>query len=226
MRISRPPNDERQVNDPLLQRAFEPDDGPAADETSERILEAALSQFEAFGLRRSTIEDVARRLGIGRVTIYRRFPRKELLIEAVILRELRKFLAELERAVAPYATTDDRLVEGFAFTLGFLREHTLLNRLLSTEPESLLPFLTIEGGPLLGAARRFLAERLGQEVEQGRLPPLDVEVAGEVLARLVLSYVLTPDSAARLETPEDARRFARRYLAPPLHLGERALRIG
>ena len=35
-----------------------------------------------------------------------------------------------------------------------------------------------------------------------------------MVVRLVLSYLLTPDTAAALRTPAQARRFARRYIAP------------
>jgi AcrR family transcriptional regulator len=167
------------------------------------------------------MEDVARRSGLARVTIYRHFTGKEALAEAVVMRECQRFFAALDAAVAQHDDIDDRLVEGFAFLLDYLRSHALLTRLLSTEPESLLPLLTVEGEPVLAAARSFLAERLGHEVEEGRLPPLDVEVAGELLARLGISFLLTPASAAPLRTPSEARRFARRYLAPALHVTAR-----
>lgn len=193
---------------------------PAAEYglATEKILAAALSQFEDFGLRRTTIEDIARRAGISRVTIYRHFENKEALVEAVILREARTFFERLDETVERFDTTDERLVEGFAFALSEARAHVLLNRLLRTEPETFLPYLTIEGAPLLAAARGFVAEGLGREVDEGRLPPLDVEVAAELLVRLVLSFLLTPESAAPLTTEAEARRFAARYLAPALRV--------
>lgn len=191
--------------------------GPAPrDATTERILAATLRQFEEFGIRRSTMEDVARRAGVSRVTIYRRFPGKDALVEAVLLHEDRRFFDELDAVVGRCESVDERLAEGFAFALRYLRRHALLNRLLRTEPESLLPHLTLRAGPVLGAVRGFIAERLGEEVRDGRLPSLDVEVAGEMLGRLVLSFLLTPETAIRLRTARDARAFARRYLVPAL----------
>ena len=203
---------------PLLRRALSPAAEPQTDETSERILAGALAQFEDFGVRRTTMEDVARRVGMSRVTIYRRFSTKDALVEAVLLHECAGFFVALDAAVAGLPTTDERLVEGFAFTLEFLRSNVLLGRLLTTEPESLLPHLTLEAGPILGAAREFLADRLGQEISEGRLAPLDVEVAGEMLVRLVLSFLLTPESIVPLDTPQAARDFASRHLAPSLHV--------
>lgn len=209
--------DEVEAPEPLLRQALEAAE-VGEDPTRQRILDAALAQFEDFGLRRTTMEDVARHAGISRITIYRRFAGKEALVEAVLLRESSRFFTALDAAVADLPTTDERLVEGFAFTLEHLRRHVLLNRLLSTEPEALLPFLTVDAGPILAAAREFLADRLDREIAEGRLPPLDVAVAGELLSRLVLSFLLTPDSVVRLDGPEDAREFAHRYLAPSLHV--------
>ena len=206
------------AGEPLLRQALEAAEVAREDATSQRILDAALGQFEDFGLRRTTMEDVARRAGMSRITIYRRFAGKDALVEAVLLRESSRFFTALDAAVADLPTTEERLVEGFAFTLEYLRGHVLLNRLLGTEPDALLPFLTVEVGPILAAAREFLADRLGREIAEGRLPPLDVAVAGELLSRLVLSFLLTPDSVVRLDGPEAAREFARRYLAPSLRV--------
>lgn len=202
----------------MLDKALQQDPAPVYGAATENILEAALRQFEDFGLRRTTIEDIARRAGVSRVTIYRHFKNKETLVEAVIVRETQAFYERLDAAVQRFDTTDERLVEGFAFALTHARQHALLNRLLRTEPETFLPYLTTVGGPLVAAARAFVAEGLGREVKEGRLPPLDVEVAAELLVRLVLSFLLTPDSAAPLDTEAQARRFARRYLAPALRV--------
>lgn len=202
----------------MLAKALRQDQAKEYGLATENILEAALRQFEDFGLRRTTIEDIAQRAGVSRVTIYRHFENKEALVEAVILREARAFFERLDATVERFDTTDERLVEGFAFSLSEARAHVLLNRLLRTEPGTFLPYLTIEAAPLLAAARGFVAEGLGREVEEGRLPPLDVEVAAELLVRLVLSFLLTPESAAPLATEADARQFARRYLAPALRV--------
>lgn len=214
---ARPPITDSLSAGPLLHLALSRPRETEVDETAERILRGALAQFEEFGVRRTTMDDVARRAGMSRITIYRRFSTKAALVEAVLLRECTQFFVALDAVVTELPTTEQRLVEGFAFALEFLRDHTLLNRLLDTEPASLLSHLTLEAAPILSAARMFLAERLLVEVAEGRLPPVDVEVAGELLTRLVLSFLLTPQSVVRLDTPDAARRFASRYLVPSLY---------
>ena len=39
----------------------------------------------------------------------------------------------------------------------------------------------------------------------------------ELLARAVLSFMLTPESVLGLRTPAETRAFAEHYLAPTLH---------
>jgi AcrR family transcriptional regulator len=207
----------KQAQDPLLRKILGSGIEPG-EPASERILEAAVVHAEEFGMRRFTIGDVARRAGLSRVTIYNYFPGKDRLIEAVLLRELRRFLREIDEAVAPYETLEQRLVEGFVFGLTYLRRHRLLNRLLRTEPELLLPYLTVKGSPVLAAGREFIAGFARREAEQGGLPLGEAEIEGvsELLARAVLSFVLTPDSVLGLKTQAEIRRFAEHYLGPTL----------
>lgn len=182
---------------------------PETDTTTARILDAALKQFETWGLRRTTVDDVARTAGVSRVTIYRRFSGKEELAGAVILREETRFFVQLRAIVDKIQNPVERLAEGFAFSLAFLRNHTLLNRLLTLEPDQILPYLTIHAGAQLASAREFLAQDLGL-----LMPAEDAQMVGELLARTVLSFLLTPDTVAGLQTSDDARRWVRRYLAP------------
>ena len=206
-------------SDSLFERVLGGNAG-APDEAEARILAAAAEQIEDFGVRRFTVDDLARRLGISRVTIYRRFDKRDRLLEAVLLYELRRLLRQLDAGIEHCETLEERLVEGFVAALVILRGHRLLNRLLRTEPELILPLLTVGGEPVLAASREFIAgfarreaERDGLEIDEEQLV-----VLSELLARAVLSFVLTPQSAIALETPAQTRRFARGYLAPVLGL--------
>lgn len=198
--------------------ATDAEQGAAAAETSERILAAAAQQVEDFGLRRFTIDDVARRLGVSRVTIYRYFPKRDRLVQAVLLRELHRFLKQVGAAIEPSPTLEEKLVEGVVFALGYLRRHRLLQRVLRTEPELLLPALTLRAGPVLTAGREFIASFARAESEHGKLPLTDAEIdaISELLARAVLSFLLTPDSVLGMRTDQQVRDFAEHYLAPTL----------
>ena len=193
-----------------------------SDATTERILDAAMGQFELVGIRRSSVEDVARRAGLSRMTIYRRFSQKDRLVEAAILRECRRFFAALEAATAELPTLEDRLIESFVAALRFARTHALLQRLVATEPETLLPYLTTEGGPVLAVVREFLVAQIRASQADGIVARFEPEPLAEILARLALSFVLTPESRLPLAHEREGRALARRYLAPMIAAGAAA----
>lgn len=100
----------------LLKHALEAD--LPGDETAERIMGAALTQAEDFGLRRFTVDDVARRVGLSRVTIYRYFPKKDQLLNALVLREMKRFLTKVDAVVEAQASPEEKLIEGLSFSSG------------------------------------------------------------------------------------------------------------
>lgn len=64
-------------------------DGKAA-----RILDAAETLLVSFGYRRVTVDDVARRAGVGKGTVYLYWPSKEELFGTVLTRQSAQMLAE------------------------------------------------------------------------------------------------------------------------------------
>ena len=196
----------------LFDRALEDDDVP--DGARARILEAAREQFRLVGIRRSSIEDVARRAGLTRVTVHRRFGTKEALVEEVLLAELRAFFGQFRAAVSEVPTAADRVVEGFALALGAARRNPLAGGLMATEPHVVVPFLAADGR-VLHAVRDFVAGQLRREQEAGEIAAdVDVRVVAELMARVTLSFFLAPDSAVDLDDPDQVRDVARRFLAP------------
>ncbi|MFG1792564.1 TetR/AcrR family transcriptional regulator [Nocardia altamirensis] len=191
-----------------------------ADEVTERILAAAFEQMAVVGWRRSTVEDVAKRAGLGRATVYRKFPSKNALTEAVLLAELRKYLAGSTAATSDQPTVADRMAESCAYTVEFLRDHPLLRRLLETEPDAILPSLTVGAGPIVDMFREFCVTLWQHEfyrdttISDEELRHL--RTVAELHIRITLSLILTKPSAIELDTAEQARIFARHYLVPML----------
>ena len=201
----------------MLARALAPGAAaPPDDETSERILDAAVELAAASGIRNLTMDEVARRAGVGRMTVYRRFESKARLIDAVTVRESRRVLAELDAAVRPDAPVEDQIAEGFVAGLRVAREHPLLNRLARFEPESVLEVFTANDGAIFAAARDFVAARMRAAQEAGVLGPVAVEETAELLLRLALSFVLIQGSVLPIDDDERAREFLREQIAPAL----------
>lgn len=169
-------------------------DAPDTDAIGVRILDAALAEYLAHGFRRTSMDDVARAAGIGRATIYRRFSARDELVQAVLVRETRRFFAELAEATRQLPTVAERLVEGFVVGLRNARTQPLLQRVLTDEPEASIPFLTTRGGPAMAVLREFLLRQCLDCADAVTNP----EEVAEILVRLWISLVLTPDSCLPL----------------------------
>ncbi|WP_278262650.1 TetR/AcrR family transcriptional regulator [Nocardia sp. AG03] len=185
---------------------------PGSD--GEKLLDSALSAFLDFGIKRTSMGEIARRAGISPATLYRRFESKNDLVEAVGVREAQRYVAEIDERVRAVTEPGDQLVEIFVAFVTTIAGNELLRRLLGTEPEMILPRLTTDAGPILAVGRAYLAEKLREL--QADMPELtfDPDLVAEVLARLALSLALTPDGLIPLDDAEAGREFARRTLLP------------
>ncbi len=201
----------------LLTRALDPAVEPPDDATSERVLDAALALAAASGIQRLTMDEIATRAGVGRMTVYRRFGDKDRLLDALAVREARLCLAELDAISDPAAPIADQVAAGFATSLRLAREHPLLNRLARVEPESVLAALTANGSALFAMSRAFVAQRLRESQRAGVLEAdVEVETAAEMLVRLAFSFVLIQETALPLDDEESVRTIARQLVAPIL----------
>ncbi|MDP8956383.1 MAG: TetR/AcrR family transcriptional regulator [Actinomycetota bacterium] len=158
-------------------------------ETASRILSAAFDCISDVGLGRTTVEDVARNAGIARQTVYRYFPSKDHLITALVLQEQEKFLDGIRAAFDASSNLETSLEEGLLFCLRFAREHPLLDRLLRTDPETLLPYLTVRAAPAMRRAREVLKQLITKKAWV-RANVIDSAVDSAV--RVAVSYALTP----------------------------------
>jgi AcrR family transcriptional regulator len=70
-----------------------------AERNRQRILEAAAEVFTTRGLQ-ATLDDVARQAGVGVGTVYRRFPDKEALVEALFEERIDSMVRLAEEALA------------------------------------------------------------------------------------------------------------------------------
>jgi AcrR family transcriptional regulator len=201
----------------LLQRGFGSSVEVPDDATSERILDAALELCAESGVRHLTMDDVAERAGVGRMTVYRRFGSRERLEEVLAVREARRCLAELDSTVDPGAPVPDQIAQGMLTTLRLIREHPLLERMSRVEPAAALAALREEGTSVFAMSRAFIATRIREGQKAGTVDKkIDPEQAGEVLARIGFSFLLIPESALPLQDDEKMRELGRTLIAPIL----------
>ncbi|WP_280632828.1 TetR/AcrR family transcriptional regulator [Amycolatopsis alba] len=182
-----------------------------------RLLDAAYEQFCRMGIRRSTMEDVARRAGVSRITAYRRFATKDALVEQVVRREFRRYFDRFLLDIQQAETAADRVVLGFASALGAIRRNPLIGGLMAVEPDVLVPSMVSDGGGTLATVQRFVAGQLRREQQAGNVSEdVDVELVAELMTRVSASFLVTPSQVVDLDDDEQVREVARRFLVPML----------
>ena len=186
------------------------------DRTAARILDGALAEAAAQGLKTLSIEGVARRAGVNRATVYRRFTDREGLVAALAAREGHRMSMALLAAVVTVENPEERLVEGFLASLRYARTHPLILRAALVEPESLIGAGLANDAALLRIGTLFLAGGIRAAQEARGTHHVDPEQAGETLARLFASFVLLPGGL--LDATNDAlmRDYATNTLIPML----------
>ena len=188
-----------------------------ADEIRVRVLDAAYEQFCRMGVQRSTMEDVAKRAGLSRITVYRRFATKDTLVEHVVRREYRRyfdrFLVEIKQA----GTVADRVVLGFVSSLRAIRGNPLIGGLIAAEPGLLASSMITDDGRTLATVREFVAGQLRHEQHAGNVrAELDADVVAELMVRVSASFLAIPSLVVDLDDEEQLATLARRYLVPLL----------
>jgi AcrR family transcriptional regulator len=157
------------------------------------LLDAARACVLSIGVSRTTLTEVARRAGVSRMTLYRRFPDVRSLIAALMTRE---FCGLLTASPVDAPTARERLVKGVLRGVKALVENPIMRAILDLEPELILPYVVQR----LGGTQRLTEEYLRAEVKAGHadgsIRQADVPVQVRALLLVVQSFVLSLRPAA------------------------------
>jgi AcrR family transcriptional regulator len=183
------------------------------DEPRERVLAATYACVARFGMGKTTVEDVVKESGVSRASIYRLFPGgKDQLLRETVGWEMNRFFGRLAEAVYDAPDFASLLEDGLVFAHRSIQEHEVLRKVLETEPERLLPLITVEQHRVLDFITAFLLPYLEREQRAGRVRPgVDLEAATEYVARLVLSLIGSP-GRWDMDDPEQVHVLVREEL--------------
>ncbi len=174
------------------------------------ILDAAQQVFEQYGARRANVEDVARAAGVSRSTLYRAYPTKEALLQAVLDRETDLFFDQLDELAAGKPPRE-AIVECFTAGIMLTREIPLMARLVETEPE----IITGVVGEANTSMVIGLADRVALTLRRSgaTMPDDELHVVAELMLRIAYTYMLNPHGTVDMTDPAAVRDYARKYLA-------------
>jgi TetR/AcrR family transcriptional repressor of uid operon len=179
----------------------------------EDLLAAAARRFVAVGIRKTTMEDIAREARAGKATLYRHFANKDAVIDALLEREAARLDRRLRAAVGTRDDAAGRIEAAFVVGVRFFVDHPVLTKGRDEEPGLLLPRITANGGPLVRMGMQLFTQLIADGVEAGELRPVDPAAAAEVVMRLLLSYFSFPPIHVRVDDDEQAAAFAHALVA-------------
>ncbi len=88
---------------------------PKEEIIKDDILKVAQQLFQQYGLKKTTMEDIARAMGKGKSTLYYYFCSKEDIFDAVLAKELNEVFHEARQAAESAQTAEEKL-RRFAIT--------------------------------------------------------------------------------------------------------------
>lgn len=140
-------------------------------ERREAILEAALDEFAAQGFAAARLDDVARRAGVAKGTIYLHFADKEALFEEIVRMELGPVVGALEqasRADISFRVMADQIVELFVRGIFETRRKDVIRLVLTEGPRfpKLAEFYYRE---IISRVMNTIRTALRRAVERGEL---------------------------------------------------------
>ncbi|WP_258341330.1 TetR/AcrR family transcriptional regulator [Saccharopolyspora gregorii] len=179
----------------------------------EAILDAAAQCVLAVGMRRTTLAEIARRAGVSRPTVYRRWPDVRTLSADLLTREL---VALLPADTGGGSRADG--VERIVRTASAVRDHPLFRKVLETDPELLITYVFDR----LGTSQHHILDVLTHAIRHGQqdgsiragdpdelAAMVLLQVQSAVVSARIVSDVLPPD---RLD--EQLRTALDAYLRP------------
>ncbi len=103
------------------------------------MLDAARDCVLAVGVRRTTLTDIARRAGVSRMTLYRRWPDVRTIVGDLMTREWTALAADVQDLGG--GLVRGRLVDSLVAGVRAFRDHPLLRKIVEVDPELLLPYV-------------------------------------------------------------------------------------
>jgi AcrR family transcriptional regulator len=185
--------------------------------TDDPILDAARATVLDFGISRMTVSEVARRAGVSRMTVYRRYPDSETLLKAVMAREFTQTIALGVEANVQEPDACRRLVSEAMQALVLLLDNPVLRRLIEVDVHQLVPYFAVAAGRFQDAVVAQLRNEIeaGQRAGQIRAgdpgtmaETIELAFRGPVLA----THTLSGDRRARVL--DELETFLTRFLQP------------
>lgn len=164
----------------------------------DRLLDAAAAITAADGWGAVTMAKLAEEVGVSRQTVYNELGSKPKIAEALVMRELDRFLDIVRSRMAAETELVAALRSACEGALEAAAANPLLKAILEsahTGGSDLLPLLTTESQGLIRGATAVVVESLAEQGFDTGLDDDELLTAVDAIIRLVLSHVMQPAKA-------------------------------
>lgn len=185
------------------------------------VLDAARDCVLAVGVRRTTLTDIARRAGVSRMTLYRRWPDVRTIVGDLMTREW-VGTALAARPADGSRPARERFVEGLVDGVTALRSHPLMRKIIEVDPELLLPYMLDRCGTSQLALLEFFEEALREGHRDGSVRPGHPARQARAVLLLAQSFALSSRTVTDPADPDlndeafdtELRHILERTLSP------------
>lgn len=181
---------------------------PVPPSSLDPVLDAAAVCFARFGVRRTSVQDVAKQLGVNRTTVYRQVGNVEQMASLLAVRETHRTLATLPRRMS-WPIGPRAIVDMMATLVTEAQQHPVLAKMLADERDVIGSMLVGDAPQLLNQISAALAPLLAMAMRTGHIAQRDPAVIAEWLVRICGSLIL-------VEAPGRVEDFLAELLIPAL----------
>ncbi|OBA75996.1 MULTISPECIES: TetR/AcrR family transcriptional regulator [Mycobacteriaceae] len=165
----------------------------ARDSLDARIIDAAADCVIAFGVDRVTLAEIARRAGVSRPTVYRRWPDTQAILAALLTARITNSLNE----VAVDGTDREAIVKRMVGMAERLRDDEVIMSVLSSAPALAMVYISQRMGTSQQILLEVLAGALATAQADGSVRPGDPRQ----LAAMCLLIVQSAIQSAQMVAP-------------------------
>ncbi|WP_154402867.1 TetR family transcriptional regulator [Nocardioides speluncae] len=173
------------------------------------ILDAAFERLSAADWSDVRISDIAADVGVSRQTVYNEFGAKDQLAQAVMLREVGRFVDGIVHEFDRTPDLPTAVEHALDFVLASGAKHPVLRRMVaearSSTTATALPMLTMDADTLLIPLRKMLGDAC---LERWQLEPHAFNLSLDMIIRVSISHLVMPSDLPRSEVVHHIVRLA------------------
>lgn len=178
-----------------------------------KLIDSAYQCFDRFGVRKTSMEDIARHAGVSRQSVYRHFSSKQEILESICSLEAVKVNAEVRKRLGRQKKFDELVTEVLLLIVKIVRTNPYLKAFL--DDLALQSKAVSKSSHVYQLNREWWADVMEQAAANG-------ELASDISLDEILSWLLMGQAMLQIrlegqgEDDQSLRRFIRRFVVLPI----------